>query len=107
MITAIFTEEGEKLSLRLEGHAGYAEIGKDTICSSATILAYTVAQIVVEAEKQGDLKSSPIIKLDPGDTLISCEPSDFEMMQNVYQFAKVGYILLQHNYPQYVRLIES
>ena len=105
MITVTFTEEGNKLSLRLEGHAGYAEIGKDIVCASASILAYTVAQFVMEAEHQGDLESAEI-RMDSGDTLISCEPTeDISLgMQNMYQFAKMGYALLQHNYPQYVRL---
>ena len=107
MIKVTFTEEGEKLSLRLEGHAEYAEIGKDTVCASASILAYTVAQFVVETEHQGDLKSPPTIKLELGDALVTCEPCEnaLKLMQNVYSFAKIGYIVLQHNYPQYVELI--
>ena len=79
--------------------------GKDIVCASASILAYTVAQFVMEAEHQGDLESAEI-RMDSGDTLISCEPTeDISLgMQNMFQFAKMGYALLQHNYPQYVRL---
>ena len=106
MINVTFTESGEKLSLRLEGHAGYAEIGKDIVCSSATILAYTVAQFVTEAEHKGDLLSPPQIKLESGDTIISCEPNDeaYNAIRGVYFYAVMGYNILQYNYPQYVRL---
>ena len=109
MVTVTFTTEGEKLSIRLEGHAGYAEIGKDTICSAVTILAYNVAQYVKMAEENGDLLSKPEIKLDGGDTYISCEPTEEIRleMSNMFSFAHLGYQLLQHNYPEYVRLIES
>ena len=106
MITITFTESGEKLSLRLEGHAGYAEIGKDIVCASATILAYTVAQFVKAAEHKGDLNSPAEIRMDRGDAVISCEPNDeaYNAIRNVYFYAVMGYRILQHNYPQYVRL---
>ena len=107
MLEVTFTESGEKLSLRLKGHAGYAEIGKDIVCASATILAYTVAQFVTEAEHKGDLLSPPQVQLESGDTIISCEPNDdaFYAVRNVYLFAVLGYRILEHNYPQYVRLM--
>ena len=109
MITATFDITSENLSLRLEGHAGYAEIGKDTVCASATILAYTVAQYVRTAEIHGELVSPPEIRLDRGDIFISCEPilEEWAEIFNVFHFAKTGCQLLANNYSQYVRLIES
>ena len=109
MINVTFTETPQKLSLRVEGHAGYAEQGKDIVCASASILAYTVAQYVMEAEHNGDLASPPEMKLELGDTFISCEPQEnvWKTMQDVFSFAKMGYIVLEYNYQQYVRLIES
>jgi uncharacterized protein YsxB (DUF464 family) len=107
MLQVTIATEGKKLSLRLEGHAGYAEIGKDIVCASASILAYSVAQIVKEAEHKGDLASPPHIHLEGGDTLVTCEPCEdtYEAVQGAYLFAKTGYALLAHNYPQYVRLM--
>ena len=99
MIKVTFTEEGEKLSLRLEGHAGYAEHGNDIVCASASILAYTLASFVRDVENS-------IVDLTSGDTTIECETSD-EAVTNAYLHTKRGYQLLAFNYPQYVRLIES
>lgn len=106
MIRVTFTERGRNLSLAVKGHAEYAEHGKDIVCASASILAYTVAQFVGEAEYKGDLASPPHISMESGDTLISCEPCEdtYHAVQNVYLFAKMGYAILAHNYPQYVRL---
>ena len=106
MLKITFTENGKILSLRIEGHAGYAEDGKDIVCASASILAYTAAQFVMEAEHKGDLASPAEIRLDSGDTLVSCEPVDdtWHAVQNIFLFVKIGYALLEHNYPQYVRL---
>ena len=99
MIKVAFTEEGNKLSLRLEGHAGYAEHGKDIVCASASILACTLASFVSDVENS-------TIDLTSGDTTIECETSD-EAVVNAYLYAKRGYELLAFHYPQYVRLIES
>ena len=109
MIKVTFTTEGEKLSLRVEGHAGYAEHGKDLVCASASILAYTVAQYVRIAEEHGNLISPSEMKLEEGDAFISCEPNNFITMEarHMFEYAKLGYRVLQHNYPQYVRLMES
>ena len=106
MIQVSFHQIGNKLSLRLKGHAEYAEHGKDIVCASASILAYTVAQFVMEAENCGDLISPAQIQLESGDTSILCEPAEdtFDRMHDIYSFAKMGYALLEHNYPQYVEV---
>ena len=103
MITVTFTEKGKRLSLRVEGHARYAEHGKDIVCASASILTYTLASIVDSID---GVKTS--INLDSGDSTIDCECEDnetFAMVADVYAFAKRGYVLLAQNYPQYVRLM--
>lgn len=99
MIKVTFTESGQKHSLRLEGHAGYAEHGKDIVCASASILAYTLASFV------NDVANSTV-DLTSGDTKIECETSD-KAVVNAYLHTKRGFELLAFNYPQYVRLIES
>lgn len=106
MINVTFTEEGNKFSLRLEGHAGYAEIGKDIICASATILAYTVAQFVLEAEHRGETDACEV-RLESGEIIVSCEAKEDALneMQKMYSFAMKGYQLLANTYPQYVRLM--
>ena len=103
MITVTYTESSKKLSLRVEGHAGYAEHGKDIICASASILAYTLAYIV---DSFDDVKS--VIDLTSGDTTIECECNDIETyvkVLDIFHYTKTGYALLEHSYPQYVRLM--
>ncbi len=109
MIKVTFTENPEKLSLRLEGHAGYAEHGKDIVCASASILAYTVAQYVEYEDNQGNLKAPAEIKLESGDSVVSCEPREEKLkwLWDAYQFAKMGFLILANNYPQYVEVIDG
>ena len=106
MVKISFEQINNKFNLTIKGHAGQADKGNDIVCASCSILAYIVAQFVKEAEYKGDLKSKPKVKMESGDTVISCEPTDniLTEMQNMYLFAEKGYQLLSYNYPQYVEL---
>lgn len=106
MVKVKFEQIDNKLSLSLVGHSGQAKIGKDIVCSACSILAYTVAQFVKEADDAGYLKKPPTIRLESGDTVITCQPIDDLLIdiQNIYFFAEKGYELLAQNYPQNVEL---
>lgn len=106
MVKVSFEEKDNKLTFKLEGHAGQADIGHDIVCSSCSILAYTVAQLVTNAKGLDDLKSPPEIKLEVGEGIISCEPKEeaYDAIKSAYLFAEVGYNVLAHNYPQFVEL---
>lgn len=103
MIKVTFAESGNKLSLRLEGHAEYAEEGKDIVCASASILAFTLATIV---DSFDDVEA--VIDLKGGDTTIECECKDEDTrvkVANAYHYTEIGCALLAQHYPQYVRLM--
>lgn len=109
MITVNLSQDDAKktLSLRLKGHAGQADIGKDIVCASATILAYTVAQVVRLMEGNKELTRKPTVKLDKGNIEITCHcktDTSYAEALHTYFVAQVGYSLLAHNYPQYVAL---
>ena len=109
MITAKFVVDVDNrfIKMTLKGHAGQAEKGHDIVCASASILAYTVAQMVMVMEHHGDLDGKPTINLNEGDATISCRcrnSEDFGELVHTFFVAQVGYSLLAHNYPQYVSL---
>lgn len=47
-----------KHGFTIEGHAGYAELGKDIVCASVSVLAQTVGR-ELEKEGLGRYESSP------------------------------------------------
>ena len=110
MIKIKYTYDRDKreCSLLVKGHAGQADIGKDIICSSATILAYTIAQVVKAMEHHGDLVEPPTIDLESGNATIVCRAKDdyifSETMQSFFVIM-TGYTVLAHNYPQYVQIV--
>ena len=94
------------LMLTLSGHAGAAPAGVDTVCAAASMLAYTVAQEVLEMEGKGKLRKKATIKLDQGAALITCKPKKCAWSEalHLYKVAQTGYRLLAANFPENVQV---
>lgn len=108
MLKITLLTEGKKLSLRLEGHAEYAEHGKDIVCAAASILANIVAHDVDLLNRFNAYKEPAVIRLESGDAEITCVPTDVSRhIRDTYYFAGKGFSLLAHNYPQYVEFIND
>lgn len=108
MIKATFVQQKEidTIILKVEGHAGQAEKGKDLVCAAASMLTYTLAQYLTYIHKRGGLQKKPRISINDGDALIVAKPTkEYEgEVLNAYFVAEVGFSLLAENYPQYVEL---
>lgn len=107
MVVAKFGMDASRLmvSLHVKGHAGSNAPGHDIVCASASILAYTLAQNIKMSRERGHLKYEPKLKLKEGDSIISCRAKDEEAyteLLHTYLVIQTGYVLLAHNYPQYV-----
>ena len=89
MITATFAITDDRLSLDLSGHAGYAEKGRDILCSAASILAFTLAESV----KNGNAD------IREGTAHIDCDKTDSNWQ--AFRVIANGYKLLATNYPDY------
>lgn len=109
MITVRFKENHKEKSLSLEisGHAGYADAGKDIVCSAASILAYTLAQEIMFMDDDHKFSEDPKLLLDEGNTSIVCRPKQefYREVLRAFQFASTGYQLLMSNHPNNVILV--
>lgn len=99
-------DESKLYLLKIDGHACAGDKGTDIICASASILAFTLAQMVSNMRKEGKLRKEPTVRLKEGDALIVCKPKDEAYTEALHTFymAQVGYDLLAQNYPQFVEL---
>ena len=108
MVKAEFftNKESGSITLKLTGHAGADDHGKDIVCAACSILAYTVAQTLQFQYEEGGLKKKPHLKLEPGDTVIVAKPKPERYEETLHSFfvAQVGYSLLANTYSQYVSL---
>lgn len=93
---------GKRLSVKLKGHAG-GEKGKDLVCASASILAYTLAQNVKDG---AEFCETTKLRLDEGDTEVTCKPKpeSLSAMRGLYIAFIRGYQLLEANFPEQVRV---
>lgn len=83
------------------GHAGSAEKGKDLICASASILAYTLAAYVKKVKEEDKVKFDLTV-LEEGDTIISCSPYNENKTEITTVFDAIcrGFELLARDYPE-------
>lgn len=107
MISASFKRDKDRqcVSMTLTGHARQDNSGRDIVCASASILAYTLAQTLKYIQSQGGIHKLRI-KLNSGDAKITCYPTEeyYDVVLHTYFTTEVGMSLLEHNYPEYVEL---
>ena len=101
MIQATYYRSYNRLTVT--GHARSAEPGKDLVCASASILAYTLAANVANMADNGQVRQ-PVIKTDKGDAEISCNPRHNlkASVTLVFDTVCVGFELLAQDYPEYI-----
>lgn len=98
MIRVVYHRDYHRVSVT--GHAGSDEKGKDLICASASILAYTLADYVKKLKDEDRVKFD-LIAIEEGDTNISCSPyyDDIDEVTAVFDVICRGFELLARDYP--------
>ena len=99
MIKIIYVEdpEGGKLTMRAEGHAGYAPAGQDIVCAAVSCLMQTLAYSAAEDEHT----SSCIYQGEEGPVL-NVEAGDSVLMRDKFELVADGLDLLAEQYPENV-----
>ena len=101
MIQVVYYRKYHRLTMT--GHAGSADPGRDLVCASASMLAYTLAVNVTNMAGQGQVRQ-PITKLNEGDAEISCNPRSNlkHVVSLVFDSICLGFELLAHDHPAYI-----
>ena len=98
--------DDKPLSLHMTGHAGAGKKGEDIVCSAASILMYTLAQVCKIFEASRYLAEAPLICLESGDSLVSIKPlrQSRDTRATAFWQTQVGFMLLANTYPGNVRI---
>lgn len=94
MIQVTYNEVGDEMILRAEGHAGFAEKGKDIVCAAVSVLMQTLACSVGTC-MGNDGKGFSVVCKKSNDNI-----AKFELVTD-------GLALLQREYPENVRYINA
>ena len=89
-----------------DGHAAFADIGKDVVCAGASMFIFGLTQCVIQMGESGKLQKKPNIQLGDGSVFIVAKPKpEHELeLRNYFYMAQVGMKLLQDSYPANVSL---
>ena len=89
--------EGGKLTMRAEGHAGYAPAGQDIVCAAVSCLMQTLAYSAAEDERTSSCiyqgKEGPVVNVEAGDSVL---------MRDKFELVADGLTLLAEQYPENV-----
>ena len=87
--------EGGKLTMRAEGHAGYAPAGQDIVCAAVSCLMQTLAYSAAEDEHTSSCiyqgKDGPVVSVEAGDSVL---------MRDKFELVADGLDLLAGQYPE-------
>ena len=94
--------EGGKLTMRAEGHAGYAPAGQDIVCAAVSCLMQTLAYSAAEDERTSSCiyqgKEGPVVNVEAGDSVL---------MRDKFELVADGLTLLAEQYPENVSFKET
>lgn len=99
MIQVTYNEAGDEMILRAEGHAGYAEKGKDIVCAAVSVLMQTLAYSV-DADNTGN--TFELSDGKNGNRLTVQAPMSV-LNRNKFDLVVEGLIRLAENYPENVQ----
>lgn len=89
--------EGGKLTMRAEGHAGYAPAGQDIVCAAVSCLIQTLAYSAAEDEHTSSCiyqgKDGPVVSIETGNSVL---------MRDKFELVADGLDLLAEQYPENV-----
>lgn len=99
MIQVTYNEVGDEMILRAEGHAGYAEKGKDIVCAAVSVLMQTLA-CSVDANNTGN--TFELSDGKNGNRLTVQAPMSV-LNRDKFDLVVEGLIRLAENYPENVQ----
>ena len=105
MINVDYGRSKDTFFLSMHGHAEFSADGNDIVCSAASMLITTLAQLIKTIGDDGGTVNDPLIHLDSGVAFVTCtpKPGHKAIVNDYYKFALTGFKLLESQYPENVK----
>lgn len=102
MVAITFTEEGNKRIITINGHANYAEKGKDIVCSGISVLYQTYKYFIEDLMDKGKSEDVFLIEKD-GFCEFESRNTSLESM-TAYEMTKQGLEAISETFPDNVKI---
>ncbi len=103
MIRAHYAEGEDSYELSIDGHAGYAEHGKDIVCAACSGITYALlAYLEQYSEEVTDVQGPVVVS---GRFYISCKGT--ERIATAFHMALLGLRKIGSQYPDHVSITYS
>ena len=100
MIRVYYTRGEGKHELNINGHAGYAEYGRDIIC--AGVSAITFALLGWMEHNEEEITQLDELMVEDGQVFIACAGTN--NLNTAFQVAIMGLIQIARAHPEYVSI---
>lgn len=102
----VVTYDTESFQINIEGHAGFAEVGKDIVCAACSCLSQTLVEAVSSEE---DFAATVYINSHDAQVYVRCIPltEARDKCRTVMDTIYTGFAVLAEQYPQYVSIKEN
>lgn len=98
MIRVYYSRGEVEHELTINGHAGYAEYGKDIVCAGVSAIAFALLGWL--ENNQDELTEMDELMVEDGQVYIACAGSD--NVNTAFQVALMGFIQIARQYPECV-----
>ena len=102
MVSIVFTEEGNKRIITINGHANYAEKGKDIVCSGISVLYQTYKYFIEDLMDKGKAEDIFLLEED-GFCEFESRNTSIESM-TAYEMTKQGLEAISETFPDNVKI---
>lgn len=99
MTNIIATNSKGKFSIKIEGHSGYADSGKDIVCSAVSVLAFTLLN---EIQGRSKILKNLAYEIKDAYFQLSFDYSDSIEIRAVLHTIMGGLNMVAEQYPEYV-----
>ena len=107
MLNIQIQKDNAEYFLKMSGHCGYSEEGRDIVCAAASILCLSLVSLLENDESK--LKEPPRIIVEKGLGEIAFHPKEeySKEFSGAFLAIETGLELLEKAYPEYVSIISA
>lgn len=98
-----YTKDRNEITLKVSGHSGYDEIGKDIVCSACSTLVYTLIKSLSMKE---NVKITT--EISEAYAYVKCKANsvdDYTQINIIFDTIYNGFLLLQEEFYDYVNIL--